>query len=197
MTTDIDGGLEIRSGGPSTPWRAVKLEVLLASDYDAFGCLFGVRNYAGFVPVAAGRGLPADVSTELRRRALEEGVHDHTWIDCHELGQVDWDEPAATVDMRIHKYRITDSCLVPSGKAAWSAAWQGVAGPAADPDGRAHPEGAEWKRGDLSGGLNVCTAVTCWTASCANFSTACEAWVRSTARPTRAGWSGSRAEPAP
>lgn len=148
MTTDIDGGLEIRPGGPGTPWQAVELEVLLTCDYDAFGCLFGVRNYGGFVPVAAARGLPADISTELRRRALEDGLHDHTWIACHELRQVDWDEPAATVDTRIHEYRITDNGLVPSGKSAWSAALEGVAGPA-DPDGRAHPEGTEWNRGDL------------------------------------------------
>lgn len=29
-----------------------------ARDYDSFGCLFGVTNFAGFEPVAAERGLP-------------------------------------------------------------------------------------------------------------------------------------------
>jgi len=29
-------------------------------DYDAIGCLFGVMNFAGFKPVAAERGLPAE-----------------------------------------------------------------------------------------------------------------------------------------
>ncbi|MFL9684131.1 MULTISPECIES: hypothetical protein [Streptomyces] len=31
-------------------------------DYDAFGCLFGIkiRNHAGFRPLAAGRGLPPE-----------------------------------------------------------------------------------------------------------------------------------------
>ena len=33
-------------------------------DYDSFGCLFGVMNFAGFEPVAAERGLPEDVAPQ-------------------------------------------------------------------------------------------------------------------------------------
>jgi len=34
--------------------------ICMTRDCDAFGCLFGVMNFAGFRPVAVGRGLPAD-----------------------------------------------------------------------------------------------------------------------------------------
>ncbi|MFE4658356.1 hypothetical protein ACFRFJ_16955 [Streptomyces hydrogenans] len=34
--------------------------------YDAFGCFFGIRNHAGFRPLAASRGLPPEASDAVR-----------------------------------------------------------------------------------------------------------------------------------
>jgi hypothetical protein len=60
VSTDIHGGIEFRHPGVGTdyydgePWVvAMDLWPLYdETDYAAFGCLFGVRNYAGFRPLA-------------------------------------------------------------------------------------------------------------------------------------------------
>jgi hypothetical protein len=74
VSTDIHGGIEFRHPGVGTdyyngePWVvAMDLWPLYdETDYAAFGCLFGVRNYAGFRPLAPGRGLPVDLSSAMR-----------------------------------------------------------------------------------------------------------------------------------
>ncbi|MYS46917.1 hypothetical protein GTY23_38200 [Streptomyces sp. SID5998] len=56
MSTDVHGGIEFRHPHADTdyydgePWvAAMDLWPLYdETDYAAFGCLFGVRNYAGF-----------------------------------------------------------------------------------------------------------------------------------------------------
>jgi hypothetical protein len=44
------------------------------TDYAAFGCLFGVRNYAGFQPLAPDRGLPAVGVSPANLRSATERV---------------------------------------------------------------------------------------------------------------------------
>lgn len=107
MSTDIHGGIEFRHPGAGTdyyddePWvMAMDLWPLYdESDYAAFGCLFGVRNYAGFRPVAAGRGLPPDVSSGLRGRLrplLDAGDLDGaTWVSWAQIAEID---PASAPD---------------------------------------------------------------------------------------------------
>jgi len=71
MAIDIDGFIEVRPWAtwpdlPSEiPWEAAaRLDCLnVTPDYDAFGCLFGVMNFAGFRPVAADRGPPPTPAT--------------------------------------------------------------------------------------------------------------------------------------
>ncbi|MFE0459236.1 hypothetical protein ACFW1A_08225 [Kitasatospora sp. NPDC058965] len=154
MGTDISGFVEYRAGGGERPWRpAIGLGALYAErDYDAFGCLFGVRNYAGFRPLAGYRGLPADVSEPVRAEYAEAerygGILGASWIGWAELGATDWSEPAESVDSRIHEYRRTAEGLVPVGKSAWSARFAELVGldlgESAD-----WPEGSEWHDGDL------------------------------------------------
>jgi hypothetical protein len=69
--TDISGAIESRPICSYPPqyasgkgWEfAMSLDQIHdARDYDSFGCLFGVTNFAGFEPVAAERGLPGDVA---------------------------------------------------------------------------------------------------------------------------------------
>jgi hypothetical protein len=63
------------------------------TDYAAFGCLFGVRNYAGFRPLAPARGLPVDLSSAMRSQlgsCVEAGELDGaTWVSWAELASID------------------------------------------------------------------------------------------------------------
>lgn len=123
-------------------------------NYDAFGCLFGVRNYANFRPLAAGRGLPLDASAALRAQFTqltewypEDGVHGATWITWAEVKSVDWDEAAEKPDSRLHQYRRTPAGLRMTGKAAWSPAFAEAVGLERG-EKREWAEGSEWLIGD-------------------------------------------------
>jgi hypothetical protein len=100
MGTDIHGGIEFRHPHAGTdyydgePWvTAMDLWPLYdETDYAAFGCLFGVRNYAGFQPLAPDRGLPVDLSSGMRAQ-LEPWVaaghmHGASWISWTELASI-------------------------------------------------------------------------------------------------------------
>ncbi|MBW8481063.1 hypothetical protein [Actinomadura parmotrematis] len=133
MGTDIHGVLECRRpyGAEPRPWLpAIDLGLLYGDrDYDAFGCLFGVRNYASFRPLAAYRGLPGDVSDAVREAAADEDAHGRTWISWAEVAAVDWDEPAEEADLRLHQYRPgPDGALAYQGKSLWSAGLAEAAG---------------------------------------------------------------------
>ncbi|MBM2620535.1 hypothetical protein JIG36_34045 [Actinoplanes sp. LDG1-06] len=149
MGTDIAGGVELRPLGPGSPWRLADVGLdELPRHYDAFGLLFGVRNFAGFTPVAPGRGLPDDASAELLRLRLTDDEHDHTWVTGTELAAIDWDAPAPRVDDRIHQYQLTGDRMVPAGKSGRNGeAWHAVAGADADSRGSSYPEGTQWRSG--------------------------------------------------
>ncbi|WP_329368247.1 hypothetical protein [Streptomyces sp. NBC_01483] len=69
--------------------------------YEAFGCLFGVRN-GSFEPLAARRGFPQDAS-RAAARAYQwelEDAHSPSWIDWAELEAAEWDEPEAPIAER-------------------------------------------------------------------------------------------------
>ncbi len=153
MGTDMSGFLEYRPSqhNQEPTWHtAHNLSSLYGGrDYDAFGCLFGVRNYANFRPPAACRGLPADASATVSARFAQltewygaDGFHGTTWITWAELRTVDWDEPAEKPDSRLHEYRQTSNGLRMTGKAAWSPACAEAVGLDGG-DGREWPEGSE------------------------------------------------------
>jgi len=148
MGTDLTGGVEFRLGGVGGPWELTDLSVdCIGRDYDAFGLFFGVRNYAGFAPIAAGRGLPDDASAELLD-LINEPVYDRTFITAADLAAVDWNKKALTTDGRMHDYAYRDGQLVEVGKGFPGDRWQEVAGPDAPRDGRYFPEGTEWVVGE-------------------------------------------------
>ncbi|NUR00952.1 MAG: hypothetical protein HOY79_31815 [Streptomyces sp.] len=107
MGTDIYGGIEFRHPGAGTdyydgePWVvAMDLWPLYdQTDYAAFGCLFGVRNYAGFRPLAADRGLPPDLSSALRAEleafVVAGDMSAASWVSWAELAAMD---PASAPD---------------------------------------------------------------------------------------------------
>ncbi|WP_287268142.1 hypothetical protein [Thermogemmatispora sp.] len=159
MGVDITGWIECRRSfmlaGETTPWQAaISLDFLFhGRNYDAFGCLFGVQNYANFRPVAAEWGLPADVSP----RVKEEHQH---WDGVRLAGQAGSAGPRSRP--LIGKSR--QSCRMPAftgttgrrmaasslfeGKAAWDKNFaeavghtlgEGIVGR------RTWPEGQEWE----------------------------------------------------
>jgi hypothetical protein len=160
---DIDGFIEVRpwASWPDLPneleWEAtVRLDCLYVTpDYDAFGCLFGVMNYAGFRPVAADRGLPSDASEQTRRTFHDphrEGLWP-TWIGWDEIQQVDWSEPAEHADARLHRYERNDTGQwVLRSKASWSREALEAQGVPVPPPGTAPnvwPDGSVWTKGDV------------------------------------------------
>ncbi|MGW1640463.1 hypothetical protein [Streptomyces lavendulae] len=105
MSTDVSGMIECRPGarlwGPDdedTVWE-VAIDLLLLNGgnaYDGLACLFGIRNYFGFRPLAEGRGFPDDASDGLRDEFADCGgpryVHGTTWLTWAELETTDWQE---------------------------------------------------------------------------------------------------------
>jgi hypothetical protein len=102
VSTDMYGAIEVYRLAPHDdpadvePWmRAMDLYPLYRSnDYLAFGCLFGVRNWPGWEPVAARRGLPGDVSgsvcAEFEADArIDDAMGEQTWVSWAELKALD------------------------------------------------------------------------------------------------------------
>ncbi len=102
VSTDIYGAIEVYRLEPHDdpadiePWmRALDLYPLYrGNDYFALGCLFGVRNWAGWEPIAAGRGLPGDVSDAVRTEFENDARNDssfggQTWVSWAELNTLD------------------------------------------------------------------------------------------------------------
>ena len=162
MGMDISGFVECRAwhlheDGEDVVWQAaIDLFFLnITRNYDAFGCLFGMRNYANFKPLAPERGLPADASETVRAELdglaqWPDQAYGTTWITWAELKAVDWDEPAEQADCRIHRYQQTADGLRFIGKAAWDSRFTQAVGLPEPVPGQAMacPEGSEWLIGD-------------------------------------------------
>jgi hypothetical protein len=86
-------------------WRdVIKISSLLSSHSDLNGCLFGVTNYAGFTPLFADRGFPADLSYDVAEviKYLSAKYDSHaSWALFSELKAIDWSEAANGFDLRI------------------------------------------------------------------------------------------------
>ncbi|MER5204832.1 hypothetical protein [Streptomyces sp. NPDC002825] len=102
MSTEVSGIIECRPGarfwGPDdedSVWHAA-IDLFLLNNghaYDALACLFGVRNYFGFRPVAESRGFPGDASEGLQTEYGESpDTHGTTWVTLAELAWTDWQE---------------------------------------------------------------------------------------------------------
>lgn len=126
MGTDITGFVEVRPASGQTWGRVIDTALLVRRNYDMFGSLFGIENYANFAPLAAERGLPADITPLVRTVAEEFGDYafGHSWVSWAELRAMDRDEVALAADSRVHEYqRGPAGELVYLGKAAWNRAF--------------------------------------------------------------------------
>lgn len=89
MGCDIHLYVEILNGDR---WEHVPGEFWDDRSYDAFAILAGVRNSHGFVPIAPPRGLPADVSPEVKRFSDGWDIdgHSHSYHTLKQLLAYDW-----------------------------------------------------------------------------------------------------------
>ena len=160
MGTDISGAIECRRAFRDPPqhaggkgWEfAMNLRQLYdARDYDSFGCLFGVTNFAGFEPVAAERGLPGDVAPRTAELAARWPYFSPTWVSWAEIAAVDWSEPATHPDARIHEYvRGEAGEWRFQGKAGQNPRFARLVGMSAEEAAAARwPDGSEWPDGDV------------------------------------------------
>jgi hypothetical protein len=129
MGIDIDGWIEVATelSREALLWMAVvKVEPLLNRNYDAFGCLFGVANFAHFQPIAAHRGIPFNASETVYRdfvNAADDSEDDlfPTWITWSEIHAINWEEESVHPDSRLHQYRRNEQGeFVYETKAVWS-----------------------------------------------------------------------------
>ncbi len=113
MGTDICGYIEVRSATQPPTWRAVHLLGQGDDDlrcYDLFGLLFGIRNYAHFMPVAERRGLPADANPQACRaydpdtNGDRDDLFGASWCTWREIASIPWDTQTGE-DERITEYR--------------------------------------------------------------------------------------------
>lgn len=105
-TTTVHGWIEYRDGFEWKP--AVRIDELANSgnSYNLFGLLFGVRNDAGFVPVAPGRGIPPNCSPFVRA-AFEKGsgFRGESWAALDEVRAVKL-KHAKKLDPFFHAYHL-------------------------------------------------------------------------------------------
>ncbi len=125
MGTDIDGWVEIllNPDGKNKSWsEVISVGVLLQRSYDLFGCLFGVKNYAHFEPIAARRGIPDDASLAVQEQAA--GFPAMTlwpsYLTLIEATSINLDEYALYADSRLNHCSRSDSGeLTYHGKGFW------------------------------------------------------------------------------
>jgi hypothetical protein len=149
MGIDINGWVEFRQPDTAEWGQCIDISLLIDRNYDAFGCLFGVQNYACFAPVAADRALPADISEHVKLDAAEMDGYafGHSWIGWNELKVLDREEPALAPDERVHQYRYGPAGeLIYEGKATWSEDLAALL--TRQLDHTVPLDGQEWKNGD-------------------------------------------------
>jgi len=63
-------------------------------NYSMFALLANVRNYQGIKPICQPKGLPSDVSDEVKAysESWGEDGHSHTYFTLKELLEIDWNE---------------------------------------------------------------------------------------------------------
>jgi hypothetical protein len=106
MGTDIYGWVEYWHPDLECWIGVIKLAPLVSDrNYELFAWLFGVRRRPDIPmrwqdrPLAAGRGLPADASSEVASEYASDTArfpteyYGTTWASWREVQEIDWDEP--------------------------------------------------------------------------------------------------------
>lgn len=93
MSCDIHARIEKKVGDK---WLNIPTGAILdMRAYGIFGFLADVRNYSAVPPIAAARGVPPDISKEVRADIdhWECDGHTHSWLSMSELMSFDYDQP--------------------------------------------------------------------------------------------------------
>ena len=115
MGCDIHGAVEVKSPYSKDYDYVLNIKSLIGRDYDAYGLLFGVRNYANHEPIAEGRGLPDNISRQLKEDVEGWGIgHSKSWITLDEIRKIDLEKETIELDSRIHQYRMNQSGVLES-----------------------------------------------------------------------------------
>lgn len=100
MSTWLFGEVEYRDKAFGSEWFAViNAGCLIVGDYDLYGCLFGVRNYANFEPLFANRGLPEDCCESVKQSFCDD-FHSPTFCSFSELRSINLEEYSTKPDER-------------------------------------------------------------------------------------------------
>lgn len=110
MGCDIHGFVEFKEYPGDKYWRQMfNIETIIGRSYDAFGYLFGVRNYADFPALFPDRGTPADASVEATQAIKDWDIdgHSHSYATWAEIkSRVNPNDTSVSVDERVHVYSI-------------------------------------------------------------------------------------------
>ena len=124
MGCDIHGYIEYKQFERTMWWGVVEIDILAGRNYDMFGSLFGVRNYANFKPMFADRGCPKDVSMNVEELKKKWGRDAHSWSYVTATDILDFELSLSDIsgaDERIHELRITkDNDLIEHSKSGYS-----------------------------------------------------------------------------
>lgn len=128
--------LEKYGDDPRVCWEYYLDRALGSRNYNFFAILADVRNGRGFAGVSTGdgfnpidspRGLPGDISIEVKRHSDRDGVdgHSHSYITLKELLEYDWEQTTThhgLVDEREYKEMLSTNS---NGPSYWSMAMYG------------------------------------------------------------------------
>ena len=114
MGTDIHGWVEVyHDPFIQNGWgRCIDIENIVGRNYDMFGMLFGVRNFANWEPLADSRGFPSFVDRTIEKSLT--GYDNITYLWFHEIEAINWDEQSQNLNQRISEFDLNGN---PTGMA--------------------------------------------------------------------------------
>lgn len=107
MGCDIHGFVEVKLYDFGEWYDCIDIRSIVGRNYDMFALLFGVRNYAAYIPIAPNRGLPELVSERAKKEFEEWDVdaHSPSWITWKEIQNINWHGQGTQVADRVFCYR--------------------------------------------------------------------------------------------
>jgi hypothetical protein len=106
MGCDIHGYVEVRKYDFGEWYDCIDIQSIVGRNYNMFALLFGIRNYANYIPLTENRGLPEGLSDRAKEKIkywAEDG-HSHSFVTWQELQTINWDEYGTSLSEWIYGY---------------------------------------------------------------------------------------------
>jgi len=103
MGTQIFGWVEMKAWYPDEWIGVLRIDAIIGQHIHGFGSMFLEEGIDFFQPIAAGRGLPDDISEEVKRSHPEDHWG-YTWAFWREIAAINWDEYFVPKSPSIYKY---------------------------------------------------------------------------------------------